>query len=232
MKNTIISFLYLLTVTITSCKGQTDKVVTDLDPKAFAEKIAVANGAQILDVRTPEEFNGQHLDNALNINVNYSGFDKEVAQLDKTKPVFVYCLAGGRSSKAASHLADLGFKEVYNMEGGITKWNALGLGKPAANKKGMSLEEYKKLTHSDKKVLIDFYAEWCGPCKKMAPYMEKMKAEMKDELVIIKIDADKNQQLAQQLKIEGLPTLILYDKGDEVWKNLGYIAEEDLKKKL
>jgi thioredoxin-like negative regulator of GroEL len=62
--------------------------------------------------------------------------------------------------------------------------------------------------------------------------MEKMKSEMKGELVIIKIDADKNQQLAQQLKIEGLPTLILYKKGEEVWKNLGYISEEDLKKKL
>ncbi|MFC4817324.1 MULTISPECIES: thioredoxin [unclassified Flavobacterium] len=232
MKNTIIIFLYLVSVTLTGCKGQTDKSVTDLDPKAFTEKIGVTKGAQVLDVRTPEEFNGQHLDNAVNININNSAFDKEVAQLDKNKPVFVYCLAGGRSSKAANHLTELGFKEVYNMEGGITKWNALGLGKPAPNANGMSLDEYKKITQSDKKVLIDFYAEWCGPCKKMAPYMEKMKAEMKGDLVIVKIDADKNQLLAQQLKIEGLPTLILYKKGEEIWKNLGYISEEDLKKKL
>ena len=232
MKNTIISFLYILTVALTSCKGQNDKAVVDLNPKAFAEKIEVTNGVQILDVRTPEEFNSQHLNNAVNININNSSFDKEVAQLDKTKPVFVYCLAGGRSSKAASHLVDLGFKEVYNMEGGMTKWNALGLGKPVANKEGLSFEAYQKLIRSDKKVLIDFYAEWCGPCKKMAPYMEKMKAEMKDELIIIKVDADKNQQLVQHLKIEALPTLILYEKGKEVWKNLGYINEVDLKKKL
>ena len=232
MKNIIITFLYSITVAFTACKGQTDKAVTDLDPKAFTEKMEVTKEAQILDVRTPEEFNGQHLDNALNININNSGFDKEVAQLDKTKPVFVYCLAGGRSAKAASHLVDLGFKEVYNMEGGITKWNALGLGKPIAKEGGLSLEAYQKLIQSDKKVLVDFYAEWCGPCKKMAPYMEKMKAEMKNELIIIKIDADKNQKLAQELKIEGLPTLILYKKGEEIWKNLGYISEEDLKKKL
>ena len=232
MKNIILTLLCFTTAIFTACKGQNDKVVADLEPKVFAEKIGVSSEVQLLDVRTPEEFNTQHLDNALNININHSGFDKEVAQLDKNKPVFVYCLAGGRSSKAANHLAELGFKEVYNLEGGITKWNASGLGKPVKHDDGITLEQYEKLVKSDKKVLIDFYAEWCGPCKKMAPYMEKMKTEMKDQLVIVKIDADKNQQLAQQLKIQGLPALILYKNGKEIWKNLGFISEADLKKKL
>ncbi|MCL9805072.1 thioredoxin [Flavobacterium amniphilum] len=232
MKNVILSTLIMVSAVFTACKGQNDKAVTNLEPKVFAEKIAASGSAQLLDVRTPEEFSVQHLDNAMNININHTGFDKEVAQLDKNKPVYVYCLAGGRSSKAANHLAELGFKEVYNMEGGITKWNASGLGKPVKNNEGITLEQYQKLVKSDKKVLIDFYAEWCGPCKKMAPYMEKMKAELKDELVIIKIDADKNQELAQQLQIQGLPTLILYKKGEEIWKNLGFINEADLKAKL
>ena len=118
------------------------------------------------------------------------------------------------------------------MSGGMTKWNASGLGTPKKNADAITMEQYQKLIKSDKKVLIDFYAEWCGPCKKMAPYMEKMKEELKDELVIIKIDADKNQELAQKLQIQGLPTLILYTKGEETWKNLGFISETDLKKKL
>jgi thioredoxin len=232
MKNIILSVLFVTTSVFTSCKGQNDKAVIDLEPKVFAEKIASSGSAQLLDVRTPEEFSTQHLENAVNININHSAFDQEVVQLDKNKPVFVYCLAGGRSSKAAKHLTELGFKEVYNMEGGITKWNASGLGKPVKHNEGITLEQYQKLIKSDKKVLIDFYAEWCGPCKKMAPYMEKMKAELKDELVIVKIDADKNQELAQQLQIQGLPTLILYKKGEEIWKNLGFISEADLKAKL
>ena len=66
----------------------------------------------------------------------------------------------------------------------------------------------------------------------MAPYLAKMKEELKNDVVIIQIDVDKNQELAQEMKIEGLPTLILYNKGKEVWKNLGYMSESDLKSKL
>jgi thioredoxin len=230
MKNLILSALFTSTIIFTSCKGQTQKVAETIEPKVFAEKINNSD-ITLLDVRTPEEFSSQHIDNALNVNFNGSDFDAKVAQLDKNKPIYVYCLSGGRSAKAMQKLSDAGFKEVYNLQGGIMKWNAEGLSKPAAAE-GMTMAEFQKLVQSDKKVLIDFYAEWCGPCKKMAPYLEKMKEEMKGEIKIVKIDADKNQQLAQDLQIEGLPTLILYKEGKEVWKNLGFIKEEDLKKKL
>ena len=151
---------------------------------------------------------------------------------DKSKPVFVYCKVGGRSSQAAAKLAELGFKEIYNLEGGIMKWEALGLGKPSEKPIGMSKIEFEKILASNPKVLVDFSAKWCGPCQKMAPYIEKMKEEMKEELVIVKIDADENKTLCQELKLEGLPTLILYKNKREVWKNTGYISEKDLKKKL
>src|SRR5690606_614856 len=109
----------------------------------------------------------QHLDNAVNINWNDNDFDKKAAELNKSKPVFVYCLSGGRSSKAASKLTELGFKEVYEMEGGIVKWNASGLAKKSNETIGMSLAEYEKLLISDKKILVNFYADWCAPCVKM-----------------------------------------------------------------
>lgn len=231
MKRIILMIFFASSLLLTSCKGQNGKGINEnIEPKAFAEKVAVP-GVQLIDVRTPDEYGNQHLDNAKNINVNDSNFEAQAAQLDKNKPVYVYCLSGGRSAKAADKLASMGFKEVYNMAGGITRWNAEGLGKPV-NKGGMTLADYQKTIQSDKKVLVDFYAEWCGPCKKMAPYLAKMKEEMKGELVILKVDADQSQELATQLQIEGLPTLILYKDGKEVWKHLGYISEQDLKKKL
>ncbi len=232
MKNLAIALLYTATIAFTSCKGQDKHINETIEPKVFAEKISATKDAQILDVRTPEEYNSLHLDNAVNNNINDADFDKKLSNLDKNKPVFVYCLAGARSAKAAARLTEQGFTEVYNMNGGITKWNASGLGKPVKKEGALSMADYKKLIQTDKKVLIDFNAEWCGPCKKMAPYLAKMKEELKNDVVIIQIDVDKNQELAQEMKIEGLPTLILYNKGKEVWKNLGYMSESDLKSKL
>lgn len=232
MKKAIIAFLCTATITFTSCKGQNKSSIENIEPKVFAEKISTTKNAQILDVRTPEEFNSLHLDNAVNNNINDANFDKKLSSLDKNKPVFIYCLAGARSAKAAARLSEQGFTEIYNMNGGITKWNASGLGKAVKREGALTMADYQKLVKTDKKVLIDFNAEWCGPCKKMAPYLAKMKEELKNDVVIIQIDVDKNQELAQEMKIEGLPTLILYNKGKEVWKNLGYMSESDLKSKL
>ena len=96
----------------------------------------------------------------------------------------------------------------------------------------MTSQEYAELLNSDKKVLIDFYAEWCAPCKKMTPYLLKMQKDMADKVVIIRLDADKNKTLLQEMKIDELPTLLLYENKEIKWKNSGFISEEDLKKQL
>jgi thioredoxin len=230
MKNLVLSLVCITSLLFNSCKGQTNKTNQNIEPKVFAEKIT-NNDIYLIDVRTSQEYANQHIGNAVNIDINGSDFDTQINNLDKNKPVYVYCLGGGRSAKAAQKMSDLGFKEVYNLSGGITKWNAEGFGNPV-NAGGMTAADFQKLINSDKKVLIDFYAEWCGPCKKMAPYLAKMKEEYKDKVTIVKIDVDKNQQLAQLLHIEGLPTLKLYENGKEKWSSLGYITEEALKSKL
>jgi thioredoxin len=227
-------FLYLLFSALIAfgCKGQSGEV-ENISPKVFAEK--TKQDVQILDVRTTEEFTPQHLNQAKHIDWNAPDFEKQTAKLDKSKPVLVYCLSGGRSAKAASKLQSMGFKEVYNLDGGIVKWNAEGLPtekEKTAASKGMTISDFNKLLISDKKVLVDFYAEWCGPCKKMAPFLEKMEKELKDELVIIRIDADKHPQLVDGLKVDALPTLILYENQKETWKHIGFISENDLKKQL
>jgi rhodanese-related sulfurtransferase len=164
-------FYLILSFAILSCNGQPSKKIESVTPEVFAEKIKEIPNAQILDVRTPEEFASEHIDKATNSNWLGNDFVANAEKLDKSKPVFVYCKSGGRSAKAAVKLAELGFKTIYELQGGITKWNAAGLSKPSDTIIGMCSQEYAELLNSDKKVLINFYAEWCAPCKKMTPYL-------------------------------------------------------------
>jgi thioredoxin len=215
-----------------SCQGQTSKNYENVAPLAFAEKIKNTPNAQILDVRTPEEFASQHLDNAQNINWNGDDFVAKAEKLDKTKPVFVYCMVGGRSKKASDKLGELGFQKIYDLQGGIMKWNSAGLAKPSDKIIGMCSQEYGDLLKSDKIVLVDFYAEWCEPCKKMAPYLKQMQTDLKGKITIIRLNADENKTLVSQLKIDGLPELLLYENAVVKWRHTGFISEEDLKKQL
>ena len=222
----------LISCIILSCNGQTSKNIKRIDAPAFAEKIKTTQSPQILDVRTPEEFESEHIENAKNINWLGDSFIQDAVNLDKTKPVFVYCKSGGRSAKAAAKLRELGFTTIYELDGGFLKWDAAGLSKPMDKIIGMSQAEYNALLNTDKKVLIDFYAEWCAPCKKMAPYLSKMQTELADTVVIIRLNADENKTLMHELKIEELPTLLLYEKKELKWKHSGYITKQDLKKQL
>lgn len=225
-------FLLLLSFTILSCNGQSSKNITDIDPKAFSEKITTTPNAQIIDVRTPQEFTSGHIDNAVNIDWLSDNFVVNTQKLDKTKPVFVYCKTSNRSPQAAKKLEELGFATIYNMKGGLLQWDAEGLSKPTDRIIGVCSQEYAELLNTDKKVLIDFYAEWCAPCKKMTPYLLKMQKELADKVTIIRLNADENPTLVKEMKILELPTLLLYENKEIKWKHSGFISEEDLKKQL
>lgn len=222
----LVSFLFL------SCQGQQSKAVQTVDVKTFAEKLKTTETPQLLDVRTPEEFSVDRIGNAKNVNWNSSDFVAKAETYDKSKPIFVYCKAGGRSAQAADKLAELGFKEIYNLEGGIMKWNSVNNTLPNNKIIGMCDQEYGELLKSSDRLMIDFNAKWCAPCQKMKPYILKLQAEMKDKIKIVQLDADENKTLVEQLKLDGLPVIIIYEKGKEVWRHTGYISEEDLKKQL
>jgi thioredoxin len=233
MKFNFISLL-LLSFLFISCHGQTYNAVNTIDVKSFAEKLKTNENPQLLDVRTPEEYSVEHIGNAKNVNWNGDDFVAKVNSYDKSKPIFVYCKVGGRSAQAANKLAELGFKEIYNLNGGIMKWNAENNvnAMPSTKIIGICDQEYGELIRSSDRVMIDFNAKWCAPCKKMNPYILKFQTEMKDKIKIVQLDADENKTIVEQLKLDALPTIIIYEKGKEVWRNVGYISEEDLKKHL
>lgn len=213
-----------------SCNSQT--AVQTIDVTSYSKKIKETPNAQILDVRTPEEYTSGHIENSDNVNWLSESFVARTDKYDKTKPVFVYCKSGGRSIKASNKLAELGFTTVYNLDGGMLKWEAAGLAKPDTKIIGVCPQEYAELLNSDKKVLVNFYAPWCAPCKKMEPYILKMQKNMADKVVVIRLNADENKTIMQELKISELPTLVLYVNKVIKWQQSGFVSEEDLKKEL
>lgn len=196
-----------------------------------------AGFAQLIDVRTPEEYMRGHLKRAINLNFNDDNFEDVVkAKLDKTRPVFVYCFSGRRSTDAAVFLRDLGYKEVYDMAGGFAKWTSSS--KPYASDNtttqpiaAFTLENLDRVVKSNSLVLIDFYAEWCGPCKKMTPILNRI-ADQNKNIKLLKIDAEKSDNIASVFKVEEIPTYVIIKNGRQVWRGVGEMDEAELKEIL
>jgi rhodanese-related sulfurtransferase len=104
----------------------TASISEDYQPTAFAQAMK-GKDVLLLDVRTPGEYADGHLSGSVNIDWNSPGFSDAVKKLDKTKPVYVYCAVGGRSSQAKKTMASMGFKEIHNMLGGYDSWSGQGL---------------------------------------------------------------------------------------------------------
>jgi rhodanese-related sulfurtransferase len=104
----------------------TDNSFINIDPATFAAKME-GNKGILLDVRTPEEIAEGKIAGAMEINYNDENFQEQLSQLDPATPVYVYCAAGGRSSKTAIVLKEKGFNLVYNLDGGITAWQEAGM---------------------------------------------------------------------------------------------------------
>jgi thioredoxin 1 len=197
----------------------------------FETQLKATPNAQVLDVRTASEFAGGHLPDAQNINVKESDFEQKIQALDKSLPVFVYCLSGGRSKIAHELLAKNGFPNIIELEGGFLKWSSEnkpveGAVKPTTTDGRISLDELKKNIAENKLVLVDFYATWCGPCKLMDLKIKRLSEKYGDKVKIIKVDTDKNKTVAIQQLVSELPTFIFYKNGKEFWRGVGEQDEE------
>lgn len=229
MKNVFLVFLFFSHI---SCKGQAVSS-TPLETDEF-EKAITATKVQLLDVRTATEFNTGHIKNALQADwTNNKQFTERVQYIDKDKPVYIYCLVGGRSAAAANWMRSNGFKNVIELSGGINAWK--NADKPlvgSSNQPQMTLEEYQKSIPASGTVLVDVGADWCPPCVKMEPVLQDLIADKKNEFIFIKIDAGIHTKLLQSLNIEPIPVFIIYKNGVEVWRKQGLVSKDEFKEQL
>ena len=94
------------------------------------------------------------------------------------------------------------------------------------------MDKFTEIINSEQPTLVDFFATWCGPCKMMHPVLEQLKEELGDKIRILKLDVDKNEVLSQQFRIQSVPTLMLFKKGEVVWRQSGAMRITDLRATL
>lgn len=217
-KNSI-TIVVLLFVFGASAQNQ-NNITLSLD--SFYTKIKNEKKPQLIDARSPEEFALNHIDDAVNFNLQTENYARYVASLDKSKPVFIYSIGAGRSNALAKELLKNGFSDVHDLEGGIANW--IGGGKPfySNSKSKLSLADYKKIISDNNFVLVDIGSRYCGTCKKVKPVLENIKAQYGSHLKIVEIDLEESPQVIAGLKtVNVFPTLVLYQKGKIVFKKDG-----------
>jgi len=92
------------------------------------------------------------------------------------------------------------------------------------------MDKFSEIIKSDKPVLVDFFATWCGPCKMMTPKLQELKAVMGDKVTILKIDVDKKPEVSLQFQVQGVPTLIIFKQGRVAWRQSGVVAAKELER--
>lgn len=242
--NFLLNIILLLSITIlgVSCSNSSTKnvekiiktnTIQHLEVSVFEAKLSESNGI-LLDVRTEEEISQGHIPGASFINLYDENFNQKINFIQKDKPIFVYCKMGGRSAKASQELINVGFKEVYNLTGGIQAWynNGYEIIKdsiiPVLTQE-FTIEQFDSLINqSSKPNIVCFQTKWCLPCKKMHPILSEISDSLKTDINIIKIDMDRNIALSKRFYIKSVPTFIGLTNGEVKWEKIGFTEKEDL----
>ena len=222
-------FFGFLLMQVIGCNAQKSS------PVEFKSSFEKEKNAILIDVRTPDEFKSGSIEKSINIDYNDPKFEEKIVHLDKKLPYYVYCLSGGRSSSAAEFMRKNGFEKVVDLKGGILAWNKSNL--PLKNnepekKETLTLESLQKIIDSEKIVLVDFYAPWCGPCKKMEPLLEAVTRDYKGKATIIRINIDESKALTQYFRIDEIPFFKVFVSGQEKGNYIGQIDRETFDRML
>jgi len=225
-----ISHLAFLLFFTGSCFLSKAQVNTSLTATEFENGIAGKDSIQVLDVRTAGEFASGHLHGALLADwKDKNEFSRRIAFIDKNKPVYIYCLGGGRSEAAAVKMRATGYKEVYELKGGINAWKAENKAvEGKSNAKQMSKEEFNTAIKGGKFVLVDFGAEWCPPCRKMEPVLKNLQKNNPNKFTLVKVDGGKDEDILKEFNVTALPVFILFKDGKQVWRRDGIAAENEI----
>ena len=127
MKKHMVLFALLMFFGVSSCKKEEKKGEIKVVSVEEMQSLMELDDIQLVDVRTPEEYKEGYIENFQNIDFLSPTFDEDIAKLDKNKPVILYCKSGGRSASCAQKMVDAGFVKVYDLEGGISKWQHEGM---------------------------------------------------------------------------------------------------------
>jgi thioredoxin 1 len=209
---------------------------TQCNPKAGSQMLPAdsfekewqsqGSSAVMLDVRTPQEFSVSRIKGAINIDVTQTDFEEKIKQLDKSKKIFVYCRSGSRTNDATAILVKNGFSVVI-LQQGLMSWINAGFElentDPGTGEKRLSVpEQLEKLMAGNKLVMVDFYTDWCRPCKMMEPFVNQIKQERENDVIVMKINTDNEQGLAQKYNIQSIPTLVLFKNNEVLYYQPGY----------
>jgi rhodanese-related sulfurtransferase len=197
----------------------------------FAQLLRTSPNAQVLDARSPQEFAINHIENAINVNLRDSvATEALISRLNPAYPSFTYSINNGRSAALAAKLTAKGFSHVYELPGGLANWVGAGYKLKTTETTGVSIDkqEFSKLVNSHNVVLVDFGSKFCGGCRQLIPVLNSLEKSYSKSIKILRFELEKNPEIIRDQKINSLPTLILYKKGNPIWQNKGLISYHQL----
>ncbi len=222
-----------LTFIATTWLGAQNPATKQINSKELISFIQEREGV-LLDVRTQREFQNGHIENAGQLNYYALDFKKRLLLLPKDEPIYLYCNTGYRSDRAASFLIDNGYTQVYNLQHGIMEWERYDYpvmidpnAQPDTDDQ-IEPRDFSALLADNEVVFVDFYAPWCGPCRKMMPMIDSLKVEYHERIPIIKVNADASKRLVRELELISVPYFALYRNGRLVFDHNGLISREEL----
>lgn len=227
MKPTLVSYFIAILSMFLYASCQSQEPIKRMDPSAFEKELKTNGSVQLLDVRTLEEYNAGHIKNCILGDINDpASYQKAITVLDKTKPVYVYCLSGGRSHRAAQDLLARGFTAIYELDGGMNAWrrNALPEEK-SSNSVQADAGKFKASIKSTGTNLICVQSKYCGPCVKMKPVIESLVTEF-PKVNVLKVDGGVDQAIMKEFNVSEIPAFIVIKNGKETFRKTGIVDKK------